>query len=117
MSNVVITGSTKGVGRGLANEFARLGHNVVISSRSGDDIVKATQEINKKSEGTVIGQVCDISDKRQIEALWDLAKSEFGQVDYWINNAGYASGQSPVHKVPESLIHTMVSTNSIGTLF
>jgi len=117
MSNVVITGSTKGVGRGLANEFARLGHNVVISSRSGDDIVKATQEMNKKSEGTVIGQVCDISDKTQIEALWDLAKSEFGQVDYWINNAGYASGQSPVHKVPESLINTMINTNSIGTLF
>ena len=69
MSNVVITGSTKGVGRGLANEFARLGHNVVISSRSGDDIIKATQEMNKKSEGTVIGQVCDISDKTQIEAL------------------------------------------------
>ena len=57
MANVVITGSTKGVGRGLANEFARLGHNVVISSRSEDDIVKATKEMNKKSEGTVIGQV------------------------------------------------------------
>ena len=61
MASVVITGSTKGVGRGLANEFARLGHNVVISSRSEDDIVKATKEMNKKSEGTVIGQVCDIS--------------------------------------------------------
>ena len=59
MASVVITGSTKGVGRGLANEFARLGHNVVISSRSEDDIVKATKEMNKKSEGTVIGQVCD----------------------------------------------------------
>ncbi len=117
MASVVITGSTKGVGRGLANEFARLGHNVVISSRSEDDIVKATKEMNKKSEGTVIGQVCDISDKRQIEALWELAKSEFGQVDYWINNAGYASGQNPVHKVPESLINTMINTNSIGTLF
>ena len=54
MASVVITGSTKGVGRGLANEFARLGHNVVISSRSEDDIVKATKEMNKKSEGTVI---------------------------------------------------------------
>ena len=90
---------------------------MVISSRSEDDIVKATKEMNKKSEGTVIGQVCDISDKRQIEALWELAKSEFGQVDYWINNAGYASGQNPVHKVPESLINTMINTNSIGTLF
>ena len=42
MATVVITGSTKGVGRGLANEFARLGHNVVISSRSQDDILVLT---------------------------------------------------------------------------
>ena len=38
MANVVITGSTKGVGRGLADAFARLGHNVVITSRRQADI-------------------------------------------------------------------------------
>ena len=86
MANVVITGSTKGVGKGLADAFARLGHNVVITSRRQADIATVTQEINKKSEGQIIGQVCDISDKKQVEALWDLAKTEFGSVDYWINN-------------------------------
>ena len=117
MANVVITGSTKGVGRGLADAFARLGHNVVITSRRQADIATVTQEMNKKSEGQIIGQVCDISDKKQVEALWELAKTEFGTVDYWINNAGYASGQSPVHKIPENLIHSMINTNSLGTLF
>ena len=117
MATVVITGSTKGVGRGLANEFARLGHNVVISSRSQDDIINATEIMNANSKGTIIGQVCDISDKRELEALWKLAKDEFGKVDYWINNAGYASGQNPVHKIPESLVQTMITTNSLGTVF
>ena len=117
MANVVITGSTKGVGRGLADAFARLGHNVVITSRRQADIATVTQELNKKSKGQIIGQVCDISDKKQVEALWELAKTEFGSVDYWINNAGYASGQSPVHKIPENLIHSMINTNSLGTLF
>ena len=79
MTTVVITGSTKGVGRGLANEFARLGHNVVISSRNQEDIIKATELMNANSEGTIIGQVCDISDKRELEALWELAKNEFGK--------------------------------------
>ena len=46
-----------------------------------------------------------------------LAKSEFGTVDYWINNAGYASGQNPVHKIPESLVQSMITTNSLGTVF
>ncbi len=117
MANVVITGSTKGVGRGLANAFSRLGHNIVITSRRQADIAAVTQEMNKKSKGRIIGQVCDISDKKQVEALWELAKTEFGSVDYWINNAGYASGQNPVHKIPENLIHTMINTNSLGTLF
>ena len=117
MSSVVITGSTKGVGRGLANEFAKLGHNVVITSRRQADIASVTEEMNNKSKGRIIGQVCDISDKNQLEALWDLAKTEFNTVDYWINNAGYASGQSKVHEVPESLIHSMIDTNSLGTLF
>jgi len=117
MASVVITGSTKGVGRGLANEFARLGHNVVISSRNEEDIVSATEVMNANSDGTIIGQVCDISNKRELEALWDLAKNEFGKVDYWINNAGYASGQNPVHKIPESLVQSMITTNSLGTVF
>lgn len=117
MSSVVITGSTKGVGRGLANEFAKLGHDVVITSRRQADIAGVTEEMNNKYEGRIIGQVCDITDKNQVEALWDLAKSEFGTVDYWINNAGYASGQSKIHEVPESLIHSMIDTNSLGTLF
>ena len=63
MANVVITGSTKGVGRGLADAFAQLGHNLVISSRRQADIATVTQEMNKKYEGQIIGQVCDISDK------------------------------------------------------
>ena len=46
MATVVITGSTKGIGRGLANEFARLGHNVVISSRSEDDIINVSEQMN-----------------------------------------------------------------------
>jgi Short-chain dehydrogenases of various substrate specificities len=91
MATVVITGSTKGIGRGLANEFARLGHNVVISSRSEDDIINVSEQMNSNYEGSVIGQACDISKKRELEALWQLAKSEFGTVDYWINNAGFAS--------------------------
>ena len=116
MATVVITGSTKGIGRGLANEFARLGHNVVISSRSEDDIISVSEQMNNIYEASIIGQVCDISKKRELEALWQLAKSEFGTVDYWINNAGFASSYNKVHKVPEDLISSMISTNSLGTI-
>ena len=48
MSSIVITGSTKGVGRGLANEFAKLGHDVVITSRRQADIAGVTEEMNNK---------------------------------------------------------------------
>ena len=41
MANVVITGSTRGIGRGLAVEFLKRGHNVVVSSRGQADVDKA----------------------------------------------------------------------------
>ena len=44
MANVVITGSTRGIGRGLAVEFLKRGHNVVVSSRKQVDVGKAVSE-------------------------------------------------------------------------
>ena len=46
MSNVVVTGSSKGIGRGLAEEFVRRGHNVTVSSRSQADSEHVAAELS-----------------------------------------------------------------------
>lgn len=117
MANVVITGSTKGVGRGLANEFAKRGHNVVISSRKQDDIDQTVEEISALGGGKASGTVCDITQKSMLQNLWDYAVAAFGKADIWINNAGRAIGRRLAHELPENEIEIMVDGNLKGTIF
>lgn len=116
MATVVITGSTKGIGRGLAEEFLRRGHNAVICSRNAADVERVAAELDA-GRGSCTGRACDIGDKAQVQALWDHAVATFGRVDYWINNAGRASSRHRVHELPESITRTLVNGNLLGTTF
>lgn len=117
MANVVITGSSKGIGRGLAEQFVRRGHNVVISGRNQDDVEKTAASINAIGPGRAIGQTCDVTHKSEVQTLWNRAQQEFGRVDYWINNAGRATARHEVHELPESLVHQLIDGNYKGTTF
>lgn len=117
MANVIITGSSKGIGRGLAEQFVRRGHNVVVSSRGSADVERATGELNAIGPGRACGQTCDVTRKADLQALWDHAQREFGRVDYWINNAGHATSRHPVHQLPENLVHQLIDGNLKGTVF
>lgn len=117
MSNVVITGSSKGIGRGLAEEFIRGGHNVVISSRSQDDSRRVAAELTATGPAKATGIACDVSVREDVQGLWDHAVASFGSVDYWINNAGYATARFLVHEVPENLVHTLIDSNLKGAVF
>jgi len=117
MSNVVITGSTRGIGRGLAVEFLKRGHNVVVSSRRQADVDKAVAELSGTGAAGVAGRTCDVTRKGDLEALWDFAVASFGHVDIWINNAGRATSRFAIHDLPEDLVHTLVDGNLKGTVF
>ncbi len=117
MAVIVITGSTKGIGRAFAEEFLKRGHNVAICSRNPEDVALVTKKLDAISRGGVIGQVCDTTDKAQVQALWDATKKAFGRVDYWINNAGTAIGRHLVHELPEDLVRVLINSNMIGTTF
>ena len=117
MATAVITGSTKGIGRGLAEAFIRLGHNAVISSRNPADVEKVSSELSAIGPGKCSGIACDISDKSRLQALWIHAVSEFGEVDYWVNNAGTASARHEVHELPEDMTRTLINSNVVGTTF
>jgi short-subunit dehydrogenase len=117
MATVVITGSTKGIGRGLAEDFIKRGHNVVICSRNIADVEKVASTLAGIGPGKCTGAACDTTDKNQVQALWDHAVHEFGQIDIWINNAGMASSRHSIHDLPEDLTRTLISSNMLGTTF
>jgi NAD(P)-dependent dehydrogenase (short-subunit alcohol dehydrogenase family) len=63
----------------------------------------------------VVGQTCDVSRLADVQALWDRAAREFGRVDVWLHNAGYArSGAGFAHTTPAQ-IEAMVRSNVIGS--
>jgi NAD(P)-dependent dehydrogenase (short-subunit alcohol dehydrogenase family) len=115
MSNVVITGSSKGIGRGLAAEFAHRGANVVISGRDQSSIDRALAGMQECS-GRVAGITCDVQQREQQQALWDFAVEQFGGVDIWINNAGLARTAWTILETPADQVDAMVTTNMFGTI-
>ncbi|QBY04540.1 SDR family oxidoreductase [Thalassotalea sp. HSM 43] len=115
MATIVITGSTKGIGKGLAQEFFNQGHQVVVSGRNQDDANQCANDIGKGSD-KVIAVACDTTDKAQVEQLWQAATDRFGAVDIWINNAGLARTVWSILDTPDDEVNTMVTTNMLGTI-
>ena len=115
MSTVVITGSTQGIGLGLAREFSSRGHNVVISSRNQARVDAAVASLTDLP-GHCIGLAGDTAELGDVKALWALAKENFDTVDIWINNAGLARTTWPILDVPQEELETMLRTNMFGTI-
>lgn len=117
MANVIITGSSKGIGRGLAEQFVRRGHQVLICSRGSADVDRAVASLNAIGPGRACGQACDVTRRSDVQALWNRGIEEFGRVDFWINNAGHATGRHKVHELPEELVQQLIDVNFKGTVF
>jgi NAD(P)-dependent dehydrogenase (short-subunit alcohol dehydrogenase family) len=118
MANIVITGSTKGIGLGLAKEFRKRGHSVVISSR-GQRAVDAAMAVVKETEGAgeVIGQPCDVSQQDQVQALWDASVAKLGRIDIWINNAGLAGPKLTLPHLTRETMEPVINTNIWGMIW
>lgn len=117
MKSVVITGSTRGIGRGLAENFLRQGCKVVVSGRSQDGVDEAVRALAAEFDADrVTGKACQITDYDQLQGLWDHAVSIYGNVDVWINNAGLDIPHRPLWEAEVDDLKTIVETNLTGIL-
>ena len=83
---VVITGASRGIGKGIAKRFADEGANLVLAANEAS--VEAVAEEFRSAGANAVSSVCDVTNKAEVEALYDLALTKFGQVDVSIQNAG-----------------------------
>ena len=81
----IITGSTRGIGKAIAQAFVREGARVVITSSHRASVDKALNDFPGES---VFGHVCDVLDYTQVEELVASTVEQFGKLDVFINNAG-----------------------------
>lgn len=112
--NVVITGSTKGIGFGLAREFNDRGHSVVITGRTQEAVDQAVSKLPHLD--AALGVVCDVAVETDVRELCAQTISAFGSIDIWINNAGLARTVWPILETPADQIEAMLTTNMFGTI-
>jgi NAD(P)-dependent dehydrogenase (short-subunit alcohol dehydrogenase family) len=113
--SVVITGSSQGIGRTTAEQFAQQGANVVVSSRSQEKIDEVVDGIEDSgAEGRAIAVECDVRERESVENLVDTTVEEFGRIDSMVNNAG-ASFMAGFDDISENGWKTIVDINLHGT--
>jgi NAD(P)-dependent dehydrogenase (short-subunit alcohol dehydrogenase family) len=114
---IVITGSTKGIGFGLAEEFLKRGHKVVVSGRKQDALNQAVAKLSATYQDNVAGCLSNVSKLEDHERLFAFAKEKFGRVDIWINNAGVAHSMTNVWELPLEVIQDSVNANVYGSIY
>ncbi len=115
MKTAVITGSSRGIGFGLARELMARGTNVVITGRSQETVDKAVAELGDSER--VLGIACDVTSAASVQGLWDASTARFGRVDLWINNAGTTTNPLPLWEVTSEEVKQTVETNLLGTVY
>ncbi len=118
MKIVVITGSTRGIGYGLADAFLSAGCGVVLNGRAPEAVAKAVDALaNKHEAGRVFGHPGDVTDFAQVQSLWQAASTHFGRIDIWINNAGLGHPQEKFWELTPEQYRAVISTNVLGTMY
>jgi NAD(P)-dependent dehydrogenase (short-subunit alcohol dehydrogenase family) len=114
--SAIVTGGTKGIGRGIAEALHREGVSVCIAARHQREIDKAVKELNQGDEGRAIGFVCDVRDYDQVRALIDYTVKELGGLDILVNNAGIGIFQKVEDTTTEDF-RAVLETNVFGVFY
>jgi NAD(P)-dependent dehydrogenase (short-subunit alcohol dehydrogenase family) len=85
--SAVVTGSTSGIGRGIARELAEADANVVVNSRTEREGEQTAAELDDLGTGRVIGVTADLGETEEIDELVDSAVEAFDGIDLLVNNA------------------------------
>jgi meso-butanediol dehydrogenase/(S,S)-butanediol dehydrogenase/diacetyl reductase len=108
---VVVTGASRGIGRGIALRFAREGADVVVSANEPrvEEVAAEVRALGRRS----ISIVCDVTDRTSVDALYDRTVKEFGRLDVSVQNAGVIT-ISRLEDLPEADWDRVMAVNTKG---
>jgi NAD(P)-dependent dehydrogenase (short-subunit alcohol dehydrogenase family) len=111
----LITGSSRGIGRAIAEQMAEQGAHVVISSRKAGPCEEVADGINKKhGEGTAIAVPANISSKDDLQRLVDETNTVFGKIDVLVCNAASNPYYGPMKDMPDEAFEKILNNNIVS---
>jgi 3-oxoacyl-[acyl-carrier protein] reductase len=111
----LVTGSSRGIGQAIAEEFARQGSAVVVHGRDAD-AVRCVESSIKDAGGTAMSLIADVTDFEQIEAMRQTIEDSFGPVDILVANAGgNPTPPAPLEDIPEDGWRATIDANLLAT--
>ncbi len=116
MKNIIITGSSRGLGYEMAKCFLECGCAVTISGRNPVNLTKAEQSLSKYKE-RLQAISCDVRKRENILNLWKQAAAKWGKIDIWINNAGISQPFKGIWELTAQETEVMIQNNLISTIY
>ena len=110
----LVTGSSRGIGKAIAQRFAEHGARVVISSRNQDSCEAVAAEI-REAGGEAVAIACNINYPEQLQALADGAREHFGRIDVLVCNAALNPHFGPSQEIPDAAFDKVMHAN-IGSI-
>jgi 3-oxoacyl-[acyl-carrier protein] reductase len=114
--SVVVTGGSKGIGRGIASVFAAAGAHVAIGARSRADLDSAVAALDGLGAGKVIGVTVDVSDRDSCTAMAEAVVEAFGGLDVLCANAGIFP-DAPLQSMTPAQLAEVLDVNVKGTVY
>ena len=107
----IVTGSSSGIGLGIAESFAKAGANVVMNGiEPPDQVADELTRLEKLGEGGVIYSPANMMKPEEIQGMASLTKETFGAVDILVNNAGIQF-VAPIDEFPEAKWDAIIAIN------
>jgi dehydrogenase/reductase SDR family protein 4 len=112
----LITGSTKGIGKSMAEELARAGARVVVSSRKAEACEAVRKELEQQGF-QVIAKPCNVSRKEELQALVDFTVKTWGGIDIAVANAAVNPYYGPLTQIPDEAFDKVFLNNVKSVLW
>lgn len=117
--NVVVTGSSRGIGQAVALEFAKAGCNLVINSRNAEELSASKEEILEaiRDSAEIVTFTGDISQEHVCKGLMDVAEKKLGGLDVLVNNAGINGPEKNIVDISSTEWDKVLDINLKGSFF
>lgn len=113
----VVTGGSKGIGRGIAQALVAAGAKLVLCSRHESEAAEAAGEMSVGGPGRASGVGADVRRLDDVRRLIGVAREQYGGLDILVANAGVGGGFAPIDEIDPEDWRRVIETNLTGVYY